>query len=70
MKCEGCPIWWECDDQPCSNDPDCALTPSDMEAIKAAIAGEGRLWCLPPDVTEVVYGYRQVNIYGQDQGGE
>ena len=49
---------------------DCQLTLSDQKAIRKAIAGEGRLWCLPSDVTEVIYGYRQVNIYGQDQGGE
>ena len=51
-KCEGCPFWFEDNNrqQPCCgarggrylediHDP-CHLTPSDMEAIRNAIAGE------------------------------
>jgi len=76
-KCGGCPLD-KCDDCPVreyclkiKRDPrKCCLDHEQQENIRKAIAGKGRLWCLPPDVTEVVYGYRQVNIYGQDQGGE
>ena len=53
------------------------LTPSDMTVIKAAIAGEGRLFILTPSEAHMVGEYRW-NLQvardkwerGQDQGGE
>lgn len=48
-KCEGCPIYIGCSSPPYIRDDvwcadDCHLTPSDMDAIRKAIAGEGRLF--------------------------
>ena len=53
------------------------LTPSDITAIKSAIAGEGRLFILTPSEAHMVGEYRW-NLQvardkwerGQDQGGE
>lgn len=53
MKCEGCPFDVFIYPENCcaTGDateplPDCHLTPSDIAAIRKAVAGEGRLWCV------------------------
>jgi len=76
-KCWQCPMLEKKVAEMCIDHPDdCHLTPSDMTAIKGAIAGEGRL-CL--DNTLLLIGLDEfgkpkelgrIENIGQDQGGE
>jgi len=84
-KCEGCPMncpecafeyahhpdWIHCTQK--RELDDCHLTPSDMDAIRKAIAGEGRLVCMRQEEYETgvwLSGLMQTNLHQQEREGE